>query len=122
MMLIGLRITAFVPSYRRTIFAYMTKLIQETDCNQENSDALEKAIFDQPKITKQIIEAMCAATGVEYIKKEKEINFFEPLEQLVRIGLQGAKFICEKVKQSQKMDVINDSLLERIEDLKGIIL
>ena len=52
----------------------MTRLIQETDCNEENYDALEKAIFDQPKITKQIIEAICAATGVEYMKKEKEIK------------------------------------------------
>ena len=50
---------------------------------------------------------------------EKEINFFELLEQLVRIELQGAKFICEKVKLSQEMDVVNDSLLEKIEDLKG---
>ena len=99
----------------------MTKIIQETDWNRENSDALEKAIFDPPKITKHIIEAMCEATGVEYMKKEKEINFFELLEQLPRIGLQGSKFICEKVKLSQEMNVINDSPLEKIEDLKEIV-
>ena len=38
------------------------------------------------------------------------------------IGLQGAKFICEKMELSQEMDmVVNDSLLHRIEELKGIV-
>ena len=49
--------------------------VQETDWNENNSDALEKAIFDQPKITKQIIMAMCLATGVEYMEKEKRKTF-----------------------------------------------
>ena len=42
----------------RNIFAYMTKLIQDTDWTDSNSDAFEQAIIDQPNITKQIINAM----------------------------------------------------------------
>jgi len=70
----------------RNIFSYMNKLIQETYWNENNSDTLEKAIFDQSKISKQIIKAMCLATRVEFIEKEKEINFFELLEELVKLG------------------------------------
>ena len=55
----------------------MTKIKQETDWNQGNSDGLEEAIFDKTKITKPIIEAMCQVTGVEYMTKERDINFFE---------------------------------------------
>ena len=61
----------------RTIFAYMTRIIQETDWNQGNSDVLEEAILDKPKISMPIIEAMCQVTGVEYMTKERDINFFE---------------------------------------------
>ena len=39
----------------RAIFAYMTKMIQDTNWTEENSDALEEAIFEKPKITKQMI-------------------------------------------------------------------
>ena len=56
------------------------------------------------------------------MKKEKEINVFELLEQLVKAGLQGAMFKCEKARLRQEMDVINDLLLEKIEDLKAIRL
>ena len=53
--------------------------------------------------------------------KERDINFFELLEQLVRLGMQGSKFICEKVKQSQEMNEINEALLGGIEDLMEIV-
>ena len=53
--------------------------------------------------------------------KEKEINFFELLEQLVKLGLQGSKFICEKVTMSQEMNTINETLLGKIEELKEIV-
>ena len=89
--------------------------------NQGNSVALEEAIFDKPKITKQIIEAICQTTEVQCMAKERDINFFELLEQLVRLGMQGSKFICEKVKQSQEMNEINETLLGAIEDLKNIV-
>jgi len=104
----------------RNIDIQKYRLIQEIDWNENNSNALEEVIFDQPKITKQIIKAMCLATGVEFMGKEKEINFFKLLEELVKIGLQGAKFICEKVKLNQELDIANDLLLETIEELKGI--
>ena len=87
----------------RSIFAYMTKIIQDTDWTEENTDAVEQAIFEKPKITKPIIEAMCQVTEVEYRKKEKEIDFLRLLEQLSRIGLEGSIFICEKVQLNQEM-------------------
>jgi len=59
----------FGPTY--TIFAHMTKIIQDTDWTEENTDAVEQAVFEKPKITKQIIEAMCQATTVEYRIKGK---------------------------------------------------
>ena len=40
---------------------------------------------------------------------------------MVKIGLQGAKFICEKVKLNQEMDKVNDLLLDTFEELKGIV-
>ena len=66
----------------KTIFAFMTKVVQETDWNQGNANALEDAIFDTPKIKKNILEAMCQSTGVEYMAKEKEINQFELLDSI----------------------------------------
>ena len=105
----------------RTIFAYMTKIVQDTDWTEGNSNALEEPIFEKPKITKQIIEAMCQATGIEYMAEEKEINFFELLEQLVKLGLQGSKFICEKVKLSHEINSIYESLLEKKMTLREIV-
>ena len=64
----------------------MTKVVQETDWNQGNENALEDAIFDTPKIKKNILEAMCQSTGVEYMSKEKDINQFELLERLITLG------------------------------------
>ena len=60
-------------------------------------------------------------TGVEFREKEKEINLFELLDGLAKTGLQGAKFICEKVKLSQEMSTINNLLLESIGELQGIV-
>ena len=64
---------------------------------------------------------MCQATGVEYRIKEKEIDILQLLEQLAKIGLQGSKFICEKVKMSQEMNTINETLMEKIGELKDIV-
>ena len=55
----------------RSIFAHMTKIIQDTDWTEENTYAVELAVFEKPKITKQIIETMCQATAVEYRIKEE---------------------------------------------------
>jgi len=43
------------------------------------------------------------------------------LEQLAKMGLQGSKFICEKVKMSQEMNLINETLLDKIGELKDIV-
>ena len=71
----------------RSIFAHMTKMIQDTNWTNENSNAVKQAVFQKPKITKQTIEAMCQVTGVEYRTKEKEIDFLQLLEQLAKVGL-----------------------------------
>ena len=65
---------------------------------------------------------MCQITEVEYRSKEKEINFLRLLEQLSRIGLEGSTFICEKVLLSQEMTEINEALLDKIGELKDIVL
>ena len=96
----------------------MTKLIQDTVGTDSNSDALEQAIFDQPKITKQIIKLMYSVTRVEFREKR---DLFELLEGLVKIGLRGAKFNCEKVKFFQEISTINGLLLESIGELPGIV-
>ena len=53
----------------KTIFTYMTKVVLEMDWNPSNSNALEDAIFDKPKINKHILEAMCQTTGIEYMSR-----------------------------------------------------
>ena len=80
----------------------MTKVVQETDWNQGNANALEDAIFDTPKIKKNILEAMCQSTGVNYMSKKREINLFELLEMLLKLGRIGSELICAKFKLSQE--------------------
>ena len=81
-----------------SIFAFVDKKMKDTDWTEENTDALTQAVFEKPKITNKILEAMCQVTQVEYRSKEKEIDFLRLLEQLAKIGLEGSTFICEKVK------------------------
>ena len=95
-------------------------MFQETDWNQGNANALEDAIFDTPKIKKHILEAMCQSIGFEYMGKEKEINQFELLERLIKFGRDGSEMICAKFKLSQELNEINQTLLEKIDELKDI--
>ena len=53
--------------------------------------------------------------------KEREINFFELLENLLKLGMNGLTFIYEKVKLSQEMNELNEALLGIIDELKEII-
>ena len=42
-----------------SIFAFVDKKMKDTDWTVENTDALTEAVFEQPKITNKILEAMC---------------------------------------------------------------
>ena len=53
--------------------------------------------------------------------KEREINFFELLENLLKLGMNGSTFICEKVKLSQEMNELNEALLGIIDELTEIV-
>ena len=53
--------------------------------------------------------------------EKKEIDFLQLLEQLAKMGLEGSKFICEKVKMCQEMNEINETLLDKIGELKDIV-
>ena len=52
--------------------------------------------------------------------EKKEIDFLQLLEQLAKMGLEGSKFICEKVKMCQEMNEINETLLEKIANLNQL--
>ena len=54
----------------------MQKLLQETTWDDGNSYAVDNAFLKQPKITKPLIKAMCAATKQNYLETEGIINFF----------------------------------------------
>ena len=82
---------------------------------------MTEAIFEKPKITNKILEAMCQITQVEYRSKEREIDFLRLLEQLAKIGLEGSTFVIERLMLSQEMTEINDGLLQKIIDLKEIV-
>ena len=75
----------------------MQKLTKGIVWDNQNAEALEHAVFDAPKISKQHLEAMCQVTGIKYAKKERDINFYLLLENLVNFGLKGADFICQKI-------------------------
>ena len=54
------------------------------------------------------------------MSKEKEINQFELLERLITLGRNGTEIICAKVKLSQELNEINQTLLDKIDELKDI--
>ena len=64
---------------------------------------------------------MCQITEVEYLSNEREIDFLKLIEQLANVGLEGSKFIIEKLRLSQEMTDINDELLGTIGQLKEIV-
>ena len=61
---------------------------------------------------------MCQIKEVEYLSNEREIYFLKLIEQLDNVGLEGSKFIIEKLRLSKEMTDINDELLGTIGQLK----
>ena len=48
-----------------SIFAFVDKKMKDTDWTENNQDALTEAVFEQPKITNKILEALYQITQVE---------------------------------------------------------
>ena len=79
------------------IYKHMKKITTGIAWDNENAEALEHAVFDVPKVSKQHLEKMCQVTGVKYNQKERDIDFYLLLDNLINLGLKGAKFICKKI-------------------------
>ena len=79
------------------IYKHMKKITTGIAWDDANAEALEHAVFDAPKVSKNHLEKMCQVTGVKYNSKEKEIDFNLLLDTLIDFGIKGAKFICKKI-------------------------
>ena len=62
------------------IFAFVDKKMKDINWTETNQDALTDAVFEQPKIANKILQAMCQITEVEYLSKEREIDFLKLIE------------------------------------------
>ena len=89
--------------------------------DEANADALENAIFETPKVSKNHLEKMCALTGVKYTSPEKDIDQIQMLANLIDLGIVGAKKMCEIMDAYFELVTVTDSLESSIEDLKTII-
>ena len=52
-----------------------------------NADALDHAVFDTPKVSKPILEKMCALTRVQYTSPEKDIDLIQRIVNLIDLGV-----------------------------------
>ena len=103
------------------IYRHMKKITTGIVWDNENAEALEHAVFDAPKVSKQHLEKMCQLTGVKYTQKEKDIDFYQLLPNLIEMGLRGAEFICKKIDVYYELLDVSDKLLANIEDLEHIV-
>ena len=55
------------------------------------------------------------------LENERNINFFNVIDDLVMMRLSGCTFICEKVVLTQKMANVNETLLGTVDRLKAIV-
>ena len=99
----------------------MQKLTKDIIWNNPNAAALEQAVFDAPKIIKQNLEAICEVTGIKYAKKERDINFYLLLENLINYGLRGADFICQKIAVYYDLVKASEDLQTNIVELGNIV-
>ena len=103
------------------IFDFIDKKMKAINWTETNQKALTEAVFEPPKIVNKILQAMCQITDVQYRTEEREIDFLKLIEQLAIVGIEGSKFIIEKVELNRKMTDINDELLETIAQIKEIV-
>ena len=55
--------------------------------DEANADALENAIFETPKVSKNHLEKMCMVTGIKYTSPEKDIDQIQMLANLIDLGI-----------------------------------
>ena len=103
------------------IFDFIDKKMKAINWTETNHKALTEAVFEPPKIVNKILQAMCQITDVQYRSEEREIDFLKLIEQLASVGIEGSKFIIEKVQLNKKMTDINDESLETIAQIKEIV-
>ena len=77
------------------IYKHMKSIITGIVWDEANADALENAIFETPKVSKNHLEKMCALTGVKYTSPEKDIDQIQMLANLIDLGIGGAKKMCD---------------------------
>lgn len=99
----------------------MKKLITGIVWDNENAEALEHAIFDAPKVSKQQLEKMCQLTGVKYTQKEKNIDLNQLLPNLVEMELRGIEFICRRIDVYWELLDVSNKLVANITDLRNIV-
>ena len=103
------------------IYNHMKKITTGIVWDNENAEALEHAVCDVPKVSKQNLEKMCQLTGVKYNQNERDIDFYQLLSNLIKMGLRGAEFICKKIDVYYELLDISDKLITNITDLESIV-
>ena len=99
----------------------MKKITTGIVWDNENAEALEHAVFDVPKVSKHHLEKICQLTGIKYTQKEKDIDFYQLLPNLIEMGLRGAECICKKIDVYYEFLDVSDKLLANIEDLEHMV-
>ena len=99
----------------------MKKITKGIVWDNENAEALEHAVFDVPKVSKNHLAKMCHVTGVKYYSKENEIDFYLLLDNLIDLGIKGAEFICMKIDAYYELLDVSENLHDNIDDLDYIV-
>ena len=59
------------------IYRHMKKITTGIAWDDANAEALDHAVFDAPKVSKNHLEKMCQVTGVKYNSKERDIDLIQ---------------------------------------------
>ena len=103
------------------IYQYMKRITTGLIWDEANAEALDHAVFDTPKISKPILEKMCAVKKVQYTTPEKDIDLIQMLVNLIDLGLSGARKMCSIMNAYFELVTISDNLDSDIQSLKTII-
>ena len=103
------------------IYQYMKRITTGLIWDDANAEALDHAVFDTPKISKPILEKMCAVTKVQYTSPEKDIDLIQMLVNLIDLGIAGASKMCSIMDAYFELVTVSDNLDSDIQSLKTII-
>ena len=103
------------------IYQYMKRITTGLIWDDANAEALDHAVFDTPKISKPILEKMCAVTKVQYTLPEKDIDLIQMLVNLIDLGIAGASKMCSIMDAYFELVTVSDNLDSDIQSLKTII-